>query len=146
MVGGGIASMAAVLIRDAGAPGENIHILETLYVSGGSLDGAESPVQPGYVTRGRRMLEDEAYHCLWNLLEGIPDRTTRANPRGKASSAGRSRGSSEGTVRLCRSGRIPDATVGVTVGRACRHLPLPTTVRLLQVRVEPERGWLLPPR
>jgi hypothetical protein len=26
---------------------------------------------------------------------------------------------------------------------ACRHLPLPTTVRLLQVRVEPERGWLL---
>jgi len=27
--------------------------------------------------------------------------------------------------------------------RACRHLPLPTTVRLLQVRVEPERGWLL---
>jgi hypothetical protein len=27
--------------------------------------------------------------------------------------------------------------------RACRHLPLPATVRLLQVRVEPERGWLL---
>jgi catechol 2,3-dioxygenase-like lactoylglutathione lyase family enzyme len=27
--------------------------------------------------------------------------------------------------------------------RACRHLPLLTTVRLLQVRVEPERGWLL---
>jgi hypothetical protein len=27
--------------------------------------------------------------------------------------------------------------------RACRHLPLLTTVRLLQVRVEPELGWLL---
>jgi len=27
--------------------------------------------------------------------------------------------------------------------RACRHLPLLTTVRLLQVRVEPERCWLL---
>jgi hypothetical protein len=27
--------------------------------------------------------------------------------------------------------------------RACRHLPLPTTVRLLQVRVERERGWRL---
>jgi hypothetical protein len=27
--------------------------------------------------------------------------------------------------------------------RACRHLPLLTTVRLLQARVEPERGWLL---
>ena len=35
--------------------------------------------------------------------------------------------------------RIPDATRR----RARRHLPLPTTVRLLQVEVEPERGWLL---
>jgi len=35
--------------------------------------------------------------------------------------------------------RIPDATRR----RACRHLPLPATARLLQVRVEPERGWLL---
>jgi oleate hydratase len=76
MVGGGIASMAAAafLIRDTGVPGRNIHILETLDVPGGSLDGAESPVQPGYVTRGGRMLEEEAYRCLWNLLEGIPDR------------------------------------------------------------------------
>jgi myosin-crossreactive antigen len=48
--------------------------LETLDVPGGSLDGAESPVQAGYVTRGGRMLEEEAYRCLWNLLETIPDR------------------------------------------------------------------------
>ena len=48
MVGGGIASMAAAAfqIRDAGVPGENIHILETLDVPGGSLDGAESPSSP----------------------------------------------------------------------------------------------------
>ena len=74
MLGGGIASMAtaAFLIRDAGVPGENIHILETLDVPGGSLDGAASPVQPGYVTLGRRMLEEEAYRCLWNLLESVP--------------------------------------------------------------------------
>ena len=76
MVGGGIASMAAAafLIRDAGVPGENIHILEALNVPGGSLDGAVSPAGPGYVTRGGRMLEDEAYRCLWNLLETIADR------------------------------------------------------------------------
>ena len=76
MVGGGIASMAAAafLIRDAGVPGENIHILESLDIQGGSLDGATSPVGAGYVTRGGRMLEDEAYRCLWNLLETIPDR------------------------------------------------------------------------
>jgi oleate hydratase len=37
MVGGGIASMAAaaLLIRDAGVPGRNIHILEALDVTGG---------------------------------------------------------------------------------------------------------------
>ena len=61
-------------VAGVGLPGANIHILETLDVAGGSLDGAISPVQAGYVTRGVRMLEDEAYRCLWNLLETVPDR------------------------------------------------------------------------
>lgn len=74
LVGGGVASMAAAvfLIRDAGVPGPNIHILEELPIAGGSLDGAVSPAQKGFVTRGGRMLEEEAYQCLWNLLETIP--------------------------------------------------------------------------
>lgn len=74
LVGGGIASMAAAvfLIRDAGVPGSNIHILEELGLAGGALDGGASPVQAGYVTRGGRMLEEEAYQTLWNLLESIP--------------------------------------------------------------------------
>jgi oleate hydratase len=74
LVGGGIASMAAAvfLIRDAGMPAPHIHILEELEIEGGSLDGAKSPVQTGYVTRGGRMLEEEAYQTLWNLLDSIP--------------------------------------------------------------------------
>jgi oleate hydratase len=74
LVGGGIASMAAAvfLIRDAGVPAQNIHILEELGLEGGALDGGLSPVQTGYVTRGGRMLEDEAYQTLWNLLDSIP--------------------------------------------------------------------------
>jgi len=74
LVGGGIASLAAAvfLIRDAGVPGGNIHILEELHIAGGALDGALSPAQKGYVTRGGRMLEEEAYQTLWNLLETIP--------------------------------------------------------------------------
>lgn len=79
MVGGGIATMAAAvfLIRDAGVPGKNIHFLEQLDVEGGSLDGARSPIpkqqrHAAYVTRGGRMLEEEAYQCLWNLLGTIP--------------------------------------------------------------------------
>lgn len=74
LVGGGIASLsaAAFLIRDAGVPGENICILEALPVSGGSLDGAPSPLQRGYVSRGGRMLSEEVYVCLWDLLASVP--------------------------------------------------------------------------
>lgn len=73
LVGGGIASLAAAvfLVRDAGMSGENIRILEELPTAGGALDGGGAP-ETGYVTRGGRMLEDEAYVCLWNLLETIP--------------------------------------------------------------------------
>ncbi|MFD9127531.1 oleate hydratase [Kitasatospora sp. NPDC059571] len=73
LVGGGIAALAAAafLIRDGDLPGENIHILEQLPLAGGSLDGQGSPDR-AYVTRGGRMLEDEAYSCLWDLLETIP--------------------------------------------------------------------------
>jgi len=74
LVGGGVASMAAAvfLIRDAGVPGEAIHILEQLDIEGGSLDGGPSPAQTGNVTRGGRELEYEAYRTLWNLLDSIP--------------------------------------------------------------------------
>lgn len=42
LVGGGIASLAAAchLVQDAKLPGHNIHILEEMYVPGGSMDGA----------------------------------------------------------------------------------------------------------
>ncbi|AKV00413.1 Myosin-crossreactive antigen [Labilithrix luteola] len=75
LVGGGIASLAAAafLVRDAGVRGQNIRILEHLPMPGGSLDGADSPlVKDAYVSRGGRMLEEEAYVCLWNLLDSIP--------------------------------------------------------------------------
>ncbi len=74
LVGSGVASLAAAtfLIRDAGVPAKHIHILEELGVAGGSFDGAKSPVQSGFVTRGGRMLEEEVYQTLWNLLDSIP--------------------------------------------------------------------------
>ena len=75
LVGGGIASLAAAvfLIRDAGLPGRNIRILEAEDRLGGALDGGRAPGGfPAYVTRGGRMLEDEAYTCLWDLLGSLP--------------------------------------------------------------------------
>jgi oleate hydratase len=75
IVGGGIAGMAtaAFAIRDAKVPGENIHILEELDITGGNMDGAKSPVVPGtYVTRGGRMFEEQAYQTTWDLFSTIP--------------------------------------------------------------------------
>ncbi|HZR34653.1 MAG TPA: oleate hydratase [Nevskia sp.] len=73
IVGGGIAALSAavLLIRDAGLPGSNIHILEELPLAGGALDGSGDAVR-GYVSRGGRMLTEETYVCLWDVLDGIP--------------------------------------------------------------------------
>ncbi len=76
LVGGGIASLAAAtfLIRDAGFPADAIRILEEGPRPGGALDGSGDPMS-GYVSRGGRMLEEEAYVCLWNLLDSVPTLT-----------------------------------------------------------------------
>ncbi|MDE2092777.1 MAG: oleate hydratase [Burkholderiales bacterium] len=73
LVGAGIASLSAavLLIRDGGLRGPNIHILEELEVAGGALDGSGDPVR-GYVTRGGRMWTEEAYVCLWDVLDSVP--------------------------------------------------------------------------
>lgn len=72
-IGGGIASLAgaAYLIRDFGFPGENIHILETLDILGGSNDGIGTP-EKGFVCRGGRMLNEETYENFWDLFHTIP--------------------------------------------------------------------------
>lgn len=71
LVGSGIASLASAvyLIKDAGVPGENIHILEQDNILGGALDGAGDP-ENGYIIRGGRMHE-EHYLCYWDLLSNI---------------------------------------------------------------------------
>jgi oleate hydratase len=77
IVGGGIAGMAAAAfaIRDGGLAGANVHLLEESRLSGGSMDGAKSSTSvDGWVTRGGRMLEDDAYLCTWNLFSSIPSR------------------------------------------------------------------------
>lgn len=72
LVGGGIASLsaAALLIRDGGMPGRDIHVLEQSDVLGGCLDGAGSP-EAGYVIRGGRMFE-EHFVCTYDLFDSIP--------------------------------------------------------------------------
>ena len=73
LVGGGIASLAsaAYLIREGHVPGKNIHILEETTVVGGSMDGCGS-AESGYVIRGGRMFDEEAYSCMYDLFSSIP--------------------------------------------------------------------------
>lgn len=72
-IGGGLASLAgaAYLIRDCEFKGENIHILESMPILGGSNDGIGTPAK-GYVCRGGRMLNEETYENFWELFYSIP--------------------------------------------------------------------------
>lgn len=72
LIGGGIASLAAAafLIRDAHMAGENIHVLEMLDITGGSMDGAGT-AEIGYTARGGREIE-EHFECFMELFSFIP--------------------------------------------------------------------------
>ena len=78
LVGSGIASLAAAthLINDAHVTAENIHILESSPIAGGSMDAA-GDADKGYIFRGGRML-NFSYVCLYELLDVIPSLT---NPK-----------------------------------------------------------------
>ncbi len=63
--------MAAYLIRDGHIPGKNIHIFEEADQTGGSMDAHGSP-ETGYIMRGGRMFDEEAYTCTYDLLSFLP--------------------------------------------------------------------------
>jgi oleate hydratase len=72
LIGSGIAGLASAIYleKDAGVPGENIHILEKDFIAGGATDGAGDK-DKGFVVRGGRMHEMH-YECYWELLSHIP--------------------------------------------------------------------------
>jgi oleate hydratase len=76
LVGAGLASLSAAvfLIRDGHVPGKNIHIFEELNITGGSMDG-NGNAKDGYVIRGGRMFDEEAYACTFGVMESIPSLT-----------------------------------------------------------------------
>ena len=76
LIGAGLASLAAAcfLIRDGQMKGENIHILEELDISGGSLDGINME-HHGYVVAEKWKIilnaygiYSEVYHHLSKLM------------------------------------------------------------------------------
>ncbi|MBW3085135.1 Oleate hydratase [Austwickia sp. TVS 96-490-7B] len=75
LLGGGIGALAAAafLIRDAHMPAKNIHVLESLDRTGGSMDGA-GDAEHGYTARGGREIE-EHFECFADLFASVPSLT-----------------------------------------------------------------------
>ncbi|MET3129999.1 oleate hydratase [Oxalobacteraceae bacterium GrIS 1.11] len=73
LVGSGIASLSAAvyMLRDAHMAGSDISIFEYSHQLGGSLD-AEGNAQDGYLCRGTRGFDFQAYPCLQDVLASIP--------------------------------------------------------------------------
>lgn len=72
IIGSGIAGLASAyyFIRDGKVPAENITLLESLDVSGGSMDGSGN-AEIGYIIRGGREMEF-TYENFWDLFQDIP--------------------------------------------------------------------------
>lgn len=71
IVGAGIAGMATAfyLIRDGHMPGENITLVDSLDIEGGSLDGSGNP-EDGYLIRGGREMNWN-YDNLWDMFQDV---------------------------------------------------------------------------
>lgn len=72
IIGSGIAGLAAAfyMIRDGRMKGEDITILDTMDITGGSLDGAGNP-EDGYIIRGGREMNWN-YDNFWDLFQDVP--------------------------------------------------------------------------
>ena len=110
LVGSGIASLASAtyLIKDAGVPGKNIHILEQDDIPGGALDGSGDP-ENGFVIRGGRMHE-EHFICYWDLLSNVPSYDDPSISVKEESFEFNSRFISHAQARLLKDGKIMDVS------------------------------------
>ncbi|GAA5005218.1 oleate hydratase [Acinetobacter puyangensis] len=72
IIGSGIAGLAAAyyMIRDGRMKGEDITILDSMDIAGGSLDGAGN-AEDGYIIRGGREMNFN-YDNFWDIFQDVP--------------------------------------------------------------------------
>ena len=110
LIGSGIAGLASAvyLVKDAGVPGENIHVIEKDLIPGGATDGAGDE-DKGFVVRGGRMHEMH-YECYWELLSHIPSlEDPNVSVRDESFDFNK-RFVSNGQARLLKNGKILDVS------------------------------------
>ncbi|MBU2652183.1 MAG: oleate hydratase [Bacteroidetes bacterium] len=125
LIGSGIASLASAvyLIKDAGVPGENIHILEKDKIAGGACDGGGDE-KKGFVVRGGRMHEMH-YECYWDLLSFIPSYDDPSVSVRDESYEFNKRFVSNGQARLLKDGeKIDVSSYGLTFKQQSDFLKL----------------------
>lgn len=74
LAGGGLAGIASAfyLIKEGHLPGKNIVVFEESEIAGGSLDALYRPETNSYFMRGFRMLEDNVYSALFDMMSAVP--------------------------------------------------------------------------
>ena len=125
LIGSGIASLASAvyLIKDAGVPGANIHILEKDKIAGGACDGGGDE-EKGFVVRGGRMHEMH-YECYWDLLSFIPSYDDPSVSVRDESYEFNKRFVSNGQARLLKDGKKIDvSSYGLTFAQQSDFLKL----------------------
>jgi len=125
LIGSGISSLASAfyLEKDAGVPGENIHILEKDNILGGALDGSGDP-ERGFVVRGGRMHEIH-YECYWELLSHIPSLEDQNVSVRDESFEFNQRFVSHAQARLVKDGKKVDlSSYGLTLAQQADFLKL----------------------
>ena len=72
IIGTGLAGLTAAfyLVRDGQMPGNHIHLLEKLELSGGSCDGYKD-VHKGFYMRGGREM-DNHFEIMWDVFRDVP--------------------------------------------------------------------------
>lgn len=74
IAGGGLAALSTAfyLIKEGNLRGENITIFEESDFCGGGLDAFAEPQRNGYFMRGFRMLEEQVYSAIFDLMSEVP--------------------------------------------------------------------------
>ncbi|PLX26863.1 oleate hydratase [Candidatus Parcubacteria bacterium] len=111
LVGGGIASLSATffLLEDAMVPGENITIIDSGKLMGGSLDGEMQNESGAYIMRGHRILDSRTFECTFAMLDRIESKIEKGKSIKKEIMDFNEKVKTHTLARLVERGKVVDS-------------------------------------